>query len=538
MITRAQDVTSLPFQVCIVGAGPVGLATAFRLEKQGIGVLLVEAGQHDNGGRVVNATNHHHAPRASSMASGLGGTSSLWGGRCVGFDDIDFIERPHVPNSGWPIPHHAVGRYYDDALDFLNVEGPGPVVTSNPLPLGEVHADSMEWWSSKPELANIYREKIEGSQLIHFLPDTSATSIELDASGAASHLHLEGLQGRLRVPVTKLVLAAGGVGNARLLQQLNRAYPGRLSRTLGAYYQGHLTGYIAMIEFHDDAVVDALSFKKTPKGSVFRRRLQLSEYVQHRLGLLNCVFWLDTVSISNALHHSAGFSALFLILQLTGLYRFLANGKAAGSFLRRDVRYRDHLRNLVPSLRALNDLRDTVRQLRRRNRKAPLVNPARRYLLRYHAEQAPDPASAVTPSPSKGEHHRAAVTIDYRVREEDLESIERSHVFLDQWLRKNELGRLDYLHAEEERRQALRDQAYDGFHQIGLTRMAASPENGVVDSDCKVYNADNLYVAGSCVFSTGGHANPTMPAVALAMRLADHLAESIRTVHSIEWAKS
>lgn len=59
MITRAQDVTSLPFQVCIVGAGPVGLATASRLEKQGIGVLLVEAGQHDNGGRVVNASNHH-----------------------------------------------------------------------------------------------------------------------------------------------------------------------------------------------------------------------------------------------------------------------------------------------------------------------------------------------------------------------------------------------------------------------------------------------------------------------------------------------
>ncbi|NSZ77130.1 hypothetical protein G6L32_26145 [Agrobacterium tumefaciens] len=47
---------------------------------------------------------------------------------------------------------------------------------------------------------------------------------------------------------------------------------------------------------------------------------------------------------------------------------------------------------------------------------------------------------------------------------------------------------------------------------------------GVVDADCKVHGFSYLYVAGSCVFPTGGHANPTLPAVALAMRLADHLA--------------
>jgi len=46
----------------------------------------------------------------------------------------------------------------------------------------------------------------------------------------------------------------------------------------------------------------------------------------------------------------------------------------------------------------------------------------------------------------------------------------------------------------------------------------------VVDADCKVHGFSYLYVAGSCVFPTGGHANPTLPAVALAMRLADHLA--------------
>jgi choline dehydrogenase-like flavoprotein len=61
-------------------------------------------------------------------------------------------------------------------------------------------------------------------------------------------------------------------------------------------------------------------------------------------------------------------------------------------------------------------------------------------------------------------------------------------------------------------------------HNIGTTRMSNGPESGVVDKDCKVYSVANLYVAGSSVFPTSGHANPTLMIIALALRLADHLA--------------
>jgi choline dehydrogenase-like flavoprotein len=45
----------------------------------------------------------------------------------------------------------------------------------------------------------------------------------------------------------------------------------------------------------------------------------------------------------------------------------------------------------------------------------------------------------------------------------------------------------------------------------------------VVDAQCRVHGTDNLYVAGSSVFPSGGYANPTLTLVALALRLADHL---------------
>ena len=62
-----------------------------------------------------------------------------------------------------------------------------------------------------------------------------------------------------------------------------------------------------------------------------------------------------------------------------------------------------------------------------------------------------------------------------------------------------------------------------GCHHMGGTRMASSPEWGVVDKNCLVFAQKNLYIAGSSVFPSVGHANPTYTIVQLALRLSDHL---------------
>ncbi len=66
-------------------------------------------------------------------------------------------------------------------------------------------------------------------------------------------------------------------------------------------------------------------------------------------------------------------------------------------------------------------------------------------------------------------------------------------------------------------------QASDGYHQIGTARMGDGAKNSIVDANCRVHRVDNLYVVSSAVFSTGGQANPTLLAVALAFRLGEHL---------------
>jgi choline dehydrogenase-like flavoprotein len=62
-----------------------------------------------------------------------------------------------------------------------------------------------------------------------------------------------------------------------------------------------------------------------------------------------------------------------------------------------------------------------------------------------------------------------------------------------------------------------------GWHNMGTTRMAGSPKEGVVDSNCKVFGLTNLYMAGSSCFPTSGAVNPTLSLIALTFRLSDHL---------------
>ena len=63
----------------------------------------------------------------------------------------------------------------------------------------------------------------------------------------------------------------------------------------------------------------------------------------------------------------------------------------------------------------------------------------------------------------------------------------------------------------------------DVAHPTGTTRMADDRVRGVVDAQCQVHGVNGLFIGGSSVFPTAGHANPTQMIVALAVRLADTL---------------
>jgi choline dehydrogenase-like flavoprotein len=113
--------------------------------------------------------------------------------------------------------------------------------------------------------------------------------------------------------------------------------------------------------------------------------------------------------------------------------------------------------------------------------------------------------------------------IDFRYHDNDIGSVLRTHDVFEQWLSATGLGRITYRCPREERAAAVWQVLVHGTHQIGLTRMSASPRDGVVDPELAVWGAPNLHLATTAVLPTSGQANPTLTAVALAHRLAAKL---------------
>ena len=66
-----------------------------------------------------------------------------------------------------------------------------------------------------------------------------------------------------------------------------------------------------------------------------------------------------------------------------------------------------------------------------------------------------------------------------------------------------------------------------GCHNMGVARMSADPNDGVTNRWGRVHDIPNLFVSDGSLFSSSGAGNPTLTIVALAIRQADHIAESM-----------
>ena len=60
-------------------------------------------------------------------------------------------------------------------------------------------------------------------------------------------------------------------------------------------------------------------------------------------------------------------------------------------------------------------------------------------------------------------------------------------------------------------------------HQAGTCRFGTDPKSSVLDTNCKAHELDNLYVVDTSFFVSIGAVNPSLTAIANAIRVVDHL---------------
>lgn len=524
------DSSAIP-DICVVGAGPLGIALALACRARGMIVLLLESGTEDatpekaalSEARIVDEK--RHASMSVAVRRALGGTSRWWGGRCVPYDDVDFEQRPFALDAAWPVGHDDIKPWYKAAADFFGC-GPAHFATEA-TQYGDAKFDQLERWTPEIDMSVRHAEALRGPGAPELMLDATVTRLLLNVDGKSiDGLSVKTASGVQTVRARRYVLACGGLETLRLLLAAQAQRPALFGPSLGVGYMGHISGKIADLQLCDPASVGQHDFF-LEDGAFARRRFTLAKDAQLREGVLNTAFWIDNPPFYNTEHRSGILSAVWLTLASPLGGRLLSPGVRLSHLGPKPYRPLKHLANIIGQpFRTLGAGVDILRARYGRPRKPGFLirNSAGRYALHYHAEQAPNVESKVTLSNEHDANGSPRLTIDLRYAERDVDSVLRSHELLDQALRQAGVGELIYREPPERRRQSVWNQATDGFHQVGGARMAADAGNGVVDTNCRLFEVSNVYLASTCIFPSSGQANPTFLGVALALRLAEHLA--------------
>jgi GMC oxidoreductase/FAD dependent oxidoreductase len=545
LIEGPEAARELAADVCVVGSGPVGLCLALDLAERGLSVVLFESGLRRPNAEAqalsdaVVESPQRHAPMALAVCRALGGTSRLWGGRCVALDAIDFAPRDHVPDSGWPIAYADLAAFHGRASSLLGLGENCFVCQGSEWgspSQGAALCHGREWWSNVPNIFKQLARRLKACPRLTVVLDATVVDLQIDATSDAVHgLVVAAPSQRVVFRAARcFVLALGGIETTRLLLNVQTRFPrlfGGAEGALGRYYMGHLSGSIADVRFRDPRLVRAFHYQRGT-GAFARRLLMLDPAVQHAERLPNTSFYPANPRLGDASHRSGILSASYLALSAPILgSRLVAEairqGQTSGP-----GRYRDHLGNMLLDLPAvIGGAAEIARQALIDGRSKPLLflpSKAGRHPLHFHAEQRPSRQSRVRLARDRDRLGLCRASIDLRFAEEDGAGIIRAHASLGRALEQGGIADLVYHHSPDERAAAVLAEARDGFHQIGSTRMAASPRAGVVDPDCRVFEFSNLFIAGSSVFPSSGQANPTFPAVALAVRLASYLQQRLK----------
>lgn len=535
----------LETEVAIVGAGPVGITLARELIGQDFRVMLIESGsiefneetQSLREGIVSEETQffpYHQRTRQ------YGGTSNQWsiqmgdnklGVRYAPLDNIDFEKRDWVPDSGWVLSKSELNSDYEKAqkvcqIGSFNYEGRAWEDKTSPSLhfQGDRITTTIFQFGYRDIFKDDYKKEIDRASNLTTCLNSNVVEIETEETAQnITRLRLVTLDGKQFWVKAKIyILAAGGIENARLLLLSDRTQKtglGNQNDLVGRYFMDHFMvsgGKLIPSSpqlFNQTALYDL----RWVKGTFITGKLSLTEETLRQEKLLNCASYL----VPRYKHYYARM-------------RVMDSLEIMGESLRRweiPIDVHRHLGNFMAGLEYAS-----TAIYRKVTAKKPFFHahiaiggwsnlPHKEqefttFEIQHLVEVAPHRDNRVMLSQECDRIGCRKVKVDFRMRDIDIQSLRRTQEILKEDFANSGLGEFAL---ENEEMPYLINASTGSSHHIGATRMHSDPKQGVVDANCQVHGISNLFIAGSSVFPTGSYVNPTLTAIALAIRLSDRV---------------
>src|SRR5882672_6007206 len=249
--------------ICIVGAGAAGISMALDWINTPYKVVLLESGGFEYDDKVQDfykgkITGQKYYPLKATRLSYFGGTTGHWAGMCSPFDEIDFMKRDWVPDSGWPMTRKDLDPFYVRASEKLKLDPhfnldywQKQVRNLNPFPLDE----NVVWhkmWQISPTTGffgggfnKVYKEDIVKAKNIRLYTYATLTNVVAnDNLSTIREVTVKNLEGKTHsVKAKHFILAGGAIQNARILLASNSQAPKGLGNDhdiVGRYFMEHI----------------------------------------------------------------------------------------------------------------------------------------------------------------------------------------------------------------------------------------------------------------------------------------------------------
>ncbi len=523
MIIEARGVsdgTVLEADVCIVGAGAAGITLARRLASDDVSVCLLESGgfEYDEATQSLYKgpiTGRPYHELDVTRLRFFGGTTNHWSGWCSPLDPIDFEPRPYMPSGGWRIRHADLGDYFGEAADICQLPLRTFELAAHQDKLPELYRQPLRnfgltarvWQMSPPtRFGEVYGPEIEAAPTVRCLLGANVVGIQMhEGSDLVDRLQVKTLDGTaFAVRARAYVLAAGGIENARLLLQPTNGRANGIGNggdQVGRHFMLH-----PMVPIGTVLAVGSNGALLQTVGEEVVGGLGLSPAEQLRLQLPNHV-----------------------INVLPGRPTWVA--PAAFGILKRRIRkpladtdvFLEDVKFVLGDLDEIGEYaygRASQRFSRLLGEEKPAPDV---YTVLLRMEHLPNPESRVELVDERDAlgSQRAAVNWTFAAAEKD--GIRATALRFGEIVGAMSIGRFRLTEWLQDEAASFPNWVDGDYHHMGTTRMSDSPATGVVDWDCRVHDAQNLYVAGSSVFPTGGSSNPTLTIVAMTLRLGDRI---------------
>lgn len=524
--------------ICIVGAGPAGIALATELRHCGLRVTLLESGglneacsergQPDSGSAFEGHRGLHTTRR-------FGGNANLWlvdaglGAnhlRLATLTAADFEQRAWIANSGWPLTLDELKPYYARAQSWFGLPqrhyGPGDWEGADAprLPLhGSGLRTSMFQFADKDVVLKKNRDLIGASGDITCYYHATAARLAMDEAGArVTAVHACAQPGHALVfEADTIILTQGGLATPQLLLASNdrqRAGIGNQHDLVGRYFMDHPLIFGGTFTPVSRKLIDRMTLYDLRRidGSSGMGHLQLTDATLRGEPCVN----LSTLLFprrSMSRRREIGFRASQRVRDALG---------KRGRLRKRDL------------LAMLYGLDGVAQQYNDRLRKpishlgvggwSKAGTPSHRldyFEVLHQAEQPPRHDNRVRLGQERDDLGNRLIDIQWRWHDQDVAMVHKAQDIVARELARSGVGTFNI-------RRPFEVKTSSTTHYLGTTRMHDDPRRGVVDRDGRVHGVDNLFVGGSAVFPSGGYANPTLTIVALSLRLADRIRAQAR----------